>query len=86
MLREMVEAIKSKSSRESFMYYERAGNGLEIVVCRDGERVSHTFASQEKDIYLMAIEKSDRIGRVSKTLRISSADVVSVLNGFERKG
>ena len=85
-IREKVEEIKSKSRLENFMCYETRAKDLKISVCRDGHRTSHTLKSPEQDIYLSAIEKSQRIDKVTKTLGVSSADVRSALRDFEKNG
>jgi len=86
MIREKVETIKSKSPRDNFMYYEMDSNGLEIVVCRDGEELSQVFASREADIYLSAIERHQFTGEVAERLGMASGDVCSILDDFEQKG
>jgi hypothetical protein len=68
------------------MCYERGPKHLKISVCRDGHRTSHILKSPEQDIYLSAIEKSQRIDKVAKTIGISSADARSVLRDFEKNG
>jgi hypothetical protein len=85
-IREKVEEIKSKSRLENFMCYETRAKDLKISVCRYGRRTSHTLKSPEQDIYLSAIEKSQRIDKVAKTIGISSADVRSALRDFENNG
>jgi radical SAM superfamily enzyme YgiQ (UPF0313 family) len=84
--REKVEGIKSKNRLENFMCYETRAKHLKISVCRDGHRTSHTLKSPEQDIYLSAVEKSQRIDTVAKTLGISSAEVRSALRDFEKNG
>ena len=85
-IREKVEEIKSKSPSENFMHYMNASNGLQIVVSQNGHRTSHSLLSEEADIYLSAIEKSQRISKVSEKLDISSAKIRSILDDFEQKG
>jgi hypothetical protein len=86
IIREKVEEIKSKSPRENFMNYETASNGLQIVVSRDGQTTSHNFTSREKDIYLLATEKSQRVSKVLDKLGMASANVRAILDDFEQKG
>jgi radical SAM superfamily enzyme YgiQ (UPF0313 family) len=85
-IREKVEEIKSKSPSENFMHYMNASNGLQIVVSQNGRRSSHRLLSREADIYLSAIEKSQRMSKVSEKLGISSADIRSIVDDFEQKG
>jgi len=85
-IREKVEDIKSKNPRENFMHYMRASNGLEIAVCQNGHSTSHRLPSREADVYLSAIEKSQRMSKVSEKLGISSAKIRSILDDFEQKG
>jgi len=85
-IREKVEEIKSKSPSENFMHYINASNGLQIVVSQNGRRTSHSLLSEESDIYLSALEKSQRISKVSEKLGISSAKIRSILDDFEQKG
>lgn len=85
-IREKVEEIKSKDPLENFMYYKSSSDGLEIERCSEGRRTSHTLASAEKEIYLAAIERSQRRSKVSEKLGISAADVCSILDDFERGG
>jgi hypothetical protein len=84
--REKVEEIKSKNRLEYFMCYEGGPKHLKISVCRDGHRTSHTLKSPEQDIYLSAIEKSQRIDKVAKKIGVSPADVRSALHDFEKNG
>jgi hypothetical protein len=86
MIRKKVEEIKSKSPRENFMYYETGPNGSQIVVSRDGQRTSYNFTSREKDVYLSAIEESQRVSKISDDSGIPSADVRAMLHDFEQKG
>ena len=65
-IREKVKEIKSKNRLENFMCYERGPKHLKISVCRDGHRTGYTLQSPEQDIYLSAIEKSQRIDEVAK--------------------
>ena len=85
-IREKVEEIKSKRPSENFMHYMNASNGLQIVVSQNGRRTSHRLLSREADIYLSAIEESQRMSKVSEKLGISSADIRSILDDFEQKG
>jgi hypothetical protein len=85
-IREKVEQIKSKSRLENFMCYERSAKHLKIFVCRDSQKTNYTFKYPERDIYLSAVEKSQRIDKVAKTLGLSSADVRSALRDFQKKG
>lgn len=85
-IRKKVEDIKSKSPYDNFMFYKNSTNDLQIVKCRDGNRTTYTFNSLEKDIYMLAIEKSQQIDMVSKKLGFSLTDVCSVLDDFKRKG
>lgn len=86
MIREKVEDIKSKSFRENFMYYEKAGNGMKIVVCRDGHRIAYELGTREADIFLSAIERHQFTSEVAERLGIASADVCYTLDDFEQKG
>jgi hypothetical protein len=85
-IREKVEEIKSKSSSENFMHYMNVSNGLQIVVSQNGHQTSHSLLSEEGDIYVSALEKSQRISKVSEKLGISSAKIRSILDDFEQKG
>jgi hypothetical protein len=85
-IREKVEEIKSKSPSKNFMHYMNDSNGLQIVVSQNGRRTNHRLLSGEGDIYLAAIEKSQRISKVSEKLGISSAKIRSILDDFEQKG
>jgi hypothetical protein len=85
-LRKKVEQIERKTPQENFIFYKRASNGMQIVACRDGKAMTHTLTSQEEDVYLSAIEKVQRISRLEVKLGVSSADLCSILDQFERKG
>ena len=85
-IRAKVEEIKSKSRTENFMCYERSAKHLKIFVCIDGQKTNYTFKYPERDIYLSAVEKSQRIDKVAKTVGLSSAEVRSALRDFEEKG
>jgi hypothetical protein len=85
-LRKKVEQIERKTAQENFIFYKRASNGMQIVACRDGKAMTHTLTSQEEDVYLSAIEKVQRISRLEVKLGVSSADLCSILDQFERKG
>ncbi len=85
-IREKAAEIESKGPRLNHMYYENATDGLRIAVCRDGQRTNYELKGSEEDIYLAAIEESQRISTASENLGISSADVRSVLDDFEQKG
>jgi hypothetical protein len=84
--REKVEEIKSKNRLENFMCYETRAKHLKISVCRDGHRTSYTLKSPEQDIYLSAIEKSQRIDKVAEKIGVSSGDARSALRDFEKNG
>jgi len=86
ILRKKVEEIKSKSPKNNSMVYENSTDGLQIELCRDGNKVTYTLTPREKDIYLSAIEKSQKTEKISKEFGISVADVCSILNDFEQKG
>ena len=86
MLRKKVEEIERKSPRENSIFYKRGSNGLQIVACRDGKSMTHTLTPREEDVYLSAIEKVQRISTLSVKLGVSSADLCSILDEFERKG
>jgi hypothetical protein len=85
-IRAKVKEIKSKNRLENFMCYERGAKHLKIFISRDGQRTTHTLRSPEKEIYLSAVEKSQRIDKVAEAVGISSADVRSALHGFDKKG
>jgi radical SAM superfamily enzyme YgiQ (UPF0313 family) len=85
-IREKVEDIKGRSPSENFMHYLRTSQGLEITLSQNGARTKHTLSSDEAEIYLSAIEKSQRISNMSKRLGISSAKIRSILDDFDQKG
>lgn len=85
-IRKKVEEIKGKSRLENFMCYERGPAELKIFVSRDGNRQTYRIGSPEQDIYLSAVEESQRIDKVAKALDISLADVRSVLHDLDAKG
>jgi DNA-binding MarR family transcriptional regulator len=75
-----------KSPRDNFMFFESSPNGLQIVVSRDGQKITHALNTVEKEIYLSAIEKSQRIKGISEKLDISTDDIRLILDDFEKKG
>jgi hypothetical protein len=87
-IRGKVEEIKSKSPRKNFvrLYDEGLSNGLRIVASRDGQRTSHNLSSREKDVYLSAIEKAQRVSKVSDKLGMPSGDVRAIIDDFEQNG
>jgi hypothetical protein len=86
MLRKKVEEIERKTPHENFIFYKKVSNSLQIAVCRDGKSMTHTLTPREEDVYLSAIEKVRRISTLSANLEVSSADLYSILDEFERKG
>ncbi|MBW1770420.1 MAG: hypothetical protein JRJ17_04530 [Deltaproteobacteria bacterium] len=68
------------------MCYQTRAKDLKISVCRYGRTTNYTLKSPEQDLYLSAVEKSQRIDKVAKTIGISSADARSVLRDFEKNG
>jgi hypothetical protein len=86
MTRKKVEEIKSKSPADNYMSYKDSPDGLHIEINRGGSKTSLTLNSREKEIYLYALEKSRQIEELPSDLGISSEEVSSVLNDFERKG
>jgi len=85
-IREKVEEIKRGSPRENFMHYMTTSNGMEILVSQNGHRTNHSLLPEESDIYLSAIETSQRISKVSEKLGMSAAKLRSILDDFEKKG
>lgn len=86
VLRKKVEEIKSKNSKNNFMVYESSADGVQIELCRDGNKITYTLTHREKGVYLSATEKLQKTEKVSKEFGISVADVCSILNDFEQKG
>jgi radical SAM superfamily enzyme YgiQ (UPF0313 family) len=85
-IREKVEEIKSKSRLENFVCYETRAEDLKISVCRDGQKTSVILESPEKEIYLSAVEKSQRADKLAQVIGISTAEMRSALDAFESQG
>ena len=85
-IRKKVDEIKSKDPAENFMYYVNEANGLSISVCRDGQTTSHKLKEKEGEIYLSAIDESQRLSRVCEEYSVSEDALRSILNDFESKG
>ncbi len=86
MIRKKVDEINGKSPRDNFIYYKNSPDGFQIELCRGGQRSTRTLTPTEKEIYVSAIEKSQRTDEISRSLGIRSSDVRSVLDDFERQG
>ncbi|MEW6002601.1 MAG: radical SAM protein [Nitrospirota bacterium] len=86
MIRKKVEEIKSKGPKDNYMFYENSPGGLRIMLCRNGHEIVHILDSPEKEVYLSAMVKPQKIIKVSEKLGISLDDVYSILDEFEQKG
>jgi radical SAM superfamily enzyme YgiQ (UPF0313 family) len=84
-IRRKVDEINGKNPLENFMYYENSTKNFQVVRCRDGQRTVRTLTPREKEIYLSAIEESQRISDLSKSLNISLSDIRSILDDFDRQ-
>jgi hypothetical protein len=80
-----VSEIKGKNPLDTFMVYRNSQDNLRIFLSQDGKKFTYTLSSPEKDIYLTAIEKSQRIEVLSETLGIPLEDTNSILDDFEKK-
>jgi hypothetical protein len=80
-----VSEIKGKSPLYTFMLYRNSQDNLQIFLSQDGKKFTYTLSSPEKDVYLSAIEKSQRIQVLSETLGISLEDTKFILDDFEKK-
>jgi radical SAM superfamily enzyme YgiQ (UPF0313 family) len=85
IIRKKVDEINGKSPGDNFMYYESSSKDFRIVICHDGQRSTRTLTPREKEIYLWAIEKSQRISDLSESLDISLSDIRFILDDFERQ-
>ena len=85
VIRKKVNEINGKSPDDNFMYYKDSPEGFQIVRCRDGQRYIRMLTPREKEIYLSAIEKSQRISEVTESLSICSSDVRTILDDFEQQ-
>jgi len=87
IIRNKVETIKSKSPEENFMTYEISKNDeIKVSVCREGMLKTHVLHSDEKDIYMAAVEEIRHIQDISGLLDVSEDRILSILNDFEEKG
>lgn len=86
IIREKVEEIKSKKPEQNFMYYEICSGKLHITACFDGYIEDYIFDSIEKEVYLMAINKIQKVKDVAEHLRLKEEDIISILDDFEEKG
>jgi len=86
LIRKKVEEIKSKSPTDNYMVYSNSLNELQIEVCRDGRRSTHTLNSKEKNLYLSAVEKAQEINKISEKSGIPLETASYMLNDLEQKG
>jgi len=85
-IREKVAAIKDKGQNENYMRYETNSSDLKITVFRDGEISAYSFQGKKKEIYLAAIEKSQRIDGIGHVFGLGSNSVRTILEEFDEKG
>jgi len=85
-IRKKADEIKAKDSRDNFMYYGQDLQNLQIEVCRDGRRKDYTLRGVEMEIYLLAVQRSQRLDKLSGKLKIPHDTVRIILDDFEQKG
>jgi hypothetical protein len=86
IIRNKVEEIKAKNSKDNFMVYRDSADGLQIEVARNGEKTLHVLTHTEKALYLSAIEKYQAISDICEDLGMPFEDVSVILNDFAQKG
>ncbi len=86
IIREKVDEIKSKNPEENFILYDISSGKLKIVACLDGKVRNYTFESIEKEVYLAALDKVQKIKDLSERFGIKEEDLVSILENFENEG
>ncbi len=85
-VKKKADEIKAKDSRDDFMYYGQDLQNLQIEVCRDGRRKDYTLRGVEMEIYLLAVQRSQRLDKLSDKLKIPPDTVRIILDDFEQKG
>ncbi|MDQ7787645.1 MAG: radical SAM protein [Thermodesulfovibrionales bacterium] len=86
IIREKVDAIKSKNRLNTYMTYKDISDGLEISICLNGNRTSHILTGKEKSIYLSALEKIREAGSIAQEFDMPVEDVSAMLQTLEQKG
>jgi len=85
-LRHKVNEITNKDPEENFMYYKDTSNGLQITICRDGKRNTYALNSNEKRIYLSAIDMCQDVSRLANKLGIVPDEICAALDEWNHKG
>jgi len=85
-LRHKVDEINNKDPEENFMYYKDTSKGLEITVCRNGKRNTYALNSNEKRIYLSAIDLRQDVLRLANKLGMAPDEIYATLNEWDGKG
>jgi len=85
-IREKVGEIQGKSAGENFMHYEVKPDGLYVTVCLDGRDSAYYFVEEEMSVYMIAVDKAQKVSKVYDELGIGPGRVNAILDDFENKG